>query len=81
MCLYVRLINGIIGIDLNDFIYFKSELYDFGVTATLENILPACDVIDLFQSNISIVYQMRFSNSLIIHEQNTKKSPPYRLIV
>jgi hypothetical protein len=24
---------------------------------------------------------MRFSNSLIIHEQNTKKSPPYRLIV
>jgi hypothetical protein len=30
----------------------NSELYDFAVTAIFENILPACDVVDLFHLHI-----------------------------
>jgi hypothetical protein len=30
----------------------NSELYDFGVIAIFENILPVCDVVDLFHLHI-----------------------------
>ena len=30
----------------------NSELYDFGVIAIFENILPVCDVLDLFHLDI-----------------------------